>query len=60
MVRGLFLCSTQLLSSCVARAWLLCATWDLNSKPGIEPESPALKGEFLTSGLPGKSQLCYI
>ena len=26
-------------------------------QPGIKPESPALKGKGLTTGLPGKSQL---
>ena len=31
--------------------------WDLSSRPGIEPTSPALEGGFLTTGPPGKS-LC--
>ena len=26
--------------------------------PGIEPASPPLEGRFLTTGVPGKSQLC--
>ena len=29
--------------------------WELSSWPGIEPESPALEGGFLTTGPPGKS-----
>ena len=29
--------------------------WDLSSRPGIEPTPPALEGEVLTTGLPGKS-----
>ena len=29
--------------------------WDLNSLPGIKPTPPALEGEALTTGLPGKS-----
>ena len=28
--------------------------WDLNSLPGIKPTPPALEGEALTTGLPGK------
>ena len=28
----------------------------LTPRPGIEPESPAFEGEFLTTGPPGKSQ----
>ena len=27
--------------------------------PGIKPASPALEGEVLTTGLPGKSCLCF-
>ena len=37
-----------------AGAWLLPGMWNL-SRPGIEPMSPALVGEFLTTGVPGKS-----
>lgn len=29
--------------------------WVLSSQPGIEPPAPALEGEVLTTGLPGKS-----
>ena len=29
--------------------------WDLSSRPGIEPASPALEGEVLTTGPPGES-----
>ena len=29
--------------------------WDLSSQPGIEPVPPALEGEVLTTGPPGKS-----
>ena len=28
--------------------------------PGVEPVSPELAGRFLTTGLPGKSQLSFI
>ena len=41
------------LSSCGARAQLLCSMWDL-SGPGLEPVSPALAGRFLTTAPPGK------
>ena len=41
------------LSSCGARAWLLCGMWDLPG-PGLEPGSPALAGGFLTTAPPGK------
>ena len=43
------------LSSCGARALLLCGMWDLPG-PGIEPVFPALAGGFLTTAPPGKSQ----
>ena len=39
------------LSSCAACAYLPWSTWDLLG-PGIEPVSPALQGEFLTTGAP--------
>ena len=41
------------LSSCGARALLLCGIWDLPG-PGLDPISPALAGGFLTTGPPGK------
>ena len=41
------------LSSCGARAQLLCGIWDLPG-PGLEPVSPALAGGFLTTAPPGK------
>ena len=41
------------LSSCGARALLLCGMWDLPG-PGLKPVSPALAGGFLTTALPGK------
>ena len=28
--------------------------------PGIEPSPPALEGKVLTTGLPGKSLMCWI
>ena len=35
--------------------------WDLSSQTGIEPAPPALEGEVLTTGLPGKSlEFLYI
>ena len=37
-----------------ARAYLLRGMWDL-PRPGIEPESLALAGGFLTPEPPGKS-----
>ena len=36
------------LSSCGARAQLLCGMWDL-PRPGLKPVSPALAGGFLTT-----------
>ena len=42
------------LSSCGARAQLLCGMWDLPG-PGLEPVSPALAGGCLTTAPPGKS-----
>ena len=42
------------LSSCGARAQLLCGVWDLPG-PGIEPMSPALAGGILTTAPPEKS-----
>ena len=44
------------LSSCGARAQLLCSTWDPPG-PGLEPVSPAWAGRFLTTVPPGKSPL---
>ena len=32
----------------------------LAPQPGIEPATPALEGEVLTTGLPGKSQDCCL
>jgi len=34
--------------------WPQCM-WDLGSQPGIEPTSPVVEGEVLTTGPPGKS-----
>ena len=46
------------LSSCGTWALLLRSMWDLPG-PGLEPVSPALAGEFLTTAPPGKSKsLC--
>ena len=42
------------LSSCGARALLLCSMWDLPG-PGLEPVSPALAGGFLTAAPPEKT-----
>ena len=54
---GLSSCSSRALehrlSSCGARASLLCGMWDLPG-PGLEPMSPALAGGFLTTAPPGK------
>ena len=44
---------TRWLSSCGARAQLVCGMWDL-PRPGLEPVSPALAGGFPTTAPPGK------
>ena len=44
---------TRRLSSCGARAQLLCSMWDL-PRPGREPVSPALAGRLSTTAPPGK------
>ena len=41
------------LSSCGARAQLLCGMWD-HPGPALKPVSPALAGRFLTTAPPGK------
>ena len=60
MARGLSSCGSRALehrlSSCGARAYLLCGMWDLPG-PGLEPVSPALAGGFLTTAPPGKPDL---
>ena len=45
---------SQGLITCGAEANLPPGSWDL-PRPGIEPVCPALAGESLTSGPPGKS-----
>ena len=56
VARGLSSCSSRALehrlSSCGARAELLCGMWDLPG-PGLEPVSPALAGGFSTTVPPG-------
>ena len=57
--------SCQRLGSLVVACGLSCcvACGILLSRPGIQPVSPALKGEFLTTGPPGKSLghlLCFL
>ena len=44
------------LSSCGARAYLLCGMRDLPG-PGLEPVSPALTDGFLTTAPPGKPHI---
>ena len=44
------------LSSCGARAQLLCGMWDL-PRPGFEPVSPASAGRLSTTVPPGKPYL---
>ena len=34
-------------------------TWDVSSGPGIKLAPPALEGEVLTTGLPGKSSWLF-
>ena len=46
------------LSSCGARAQLLCGTWDPPG-PGLEPVSPALAGGLPTTAPPGKPPRGY-
>ena len=41
-------------ASVVVEHRLACGMWDLPGS-GIEPVSPALAGQFVTTGLPGKS-----
>ena len=57
VVPGLSRCSSwaleHRLSSCAARAWLLCVMWDFPG-PGIEPVSLALEGRVFTTEPPGK------
>ena len=56
-VRGLRRCRGGLehrFSSCGAQTWLLLGVWDL-PRSGIEPESSALAGEFLTTEPPGEA-----
>ena len=61
-VHGLSSCGSwaleHRLSSCGTWAQLLRSMWDL-PRPGIQPASPALAGGFLTTALPGKSQIAY-
>ena len=58
VVHGLSSCGSQVLesrlSSCGARAQLLCGMWDLPG-PGLKPVSPTLTGRFLTTVPPGKA-----
>ena len=42
------------LSSCGVQAQLPCSMWNL-PRPGTEPRSPAVAGEFLSTGPPGKA-----
>ena len=57
--KGFSSCSSQTqelgLRSCSPWASLPSGMWNL-PRPGIEPMSPALAGEFLTTGSPGKSE----
>ena len=57
--KGFSSCSSQThelgLRSCSPWAWLPYGMWNLPGT-GIEPMSPALAGEFLTTGSPGKSE----
>ena len=60
---GLCGCDSQTLQLWLAGMWhnLPVASGILVPWPGIEPTSPALEGEFLTTGPPGKSQeLCTL
>ena len=49
---------TRRLSSCGARAQLLCGMWD-PPRPGPEPVSPALAGRPSTTAPPGKPRLLF-
>ena len=46
-------------SSCGSWAELLCGMWNLPGR-GIESVSPALAGEFLTTGPPGNSKDLFL
>ena len=63
VAHGLISCGFQALehrlSSCGARAQLLCGMWDLPG-PGIEPVSPALAGGFLSTAPPRKSLQIFL
>ena len=53
-------CGEQgLLSSCGTEAPVPLGVWNLPG-PGIESVSPALAGKFLTTGPPGRSQICVL
>ena len=59
VAHGLSSCGLQALehrlSSCGPRAQLFRGMWDL-PRPGLDPESPALAGGFLTTAPSGKPQ----
>ena len=63
VARGLSSCGSwaleRRLSSCGSRVQLLHGMWDLPG-PGLEPLSPALAVEFLTTAPPGKSNLFLV
>ena len=50
---------TILLLFYVLVLWLQ-GMWDLRSPPGIKPAPPALEGEIVTTGLPGKSLMDFL
>ena len=49
-------CGAQTLQLWCAGLVVLRQRGILVHQPGIEPVSPALEGQFFTTGLPGKSQ----
>ena len=63
VARGLSSCGSEALerrlSSCGTWAYLLFGMWDL-PQPGLEPMSPALAGEFLSTVPPGKSEALFL
>ena len=60
---GFFCCRVQALehrlNSCDTQFLLLLDMWNL-PEPGIEPQSPALAGEFFTTKPPGKHIMCFL
>ena len=57
--RGYSIVAVCRLNSCSTEAPVPLGMWNLPG-PGIESVSSALAGKFLTTGPPGKSQICLL